>query len=77
MPTELKAPPGLTRVVGIDLFERRHYFVDDYQSREEAFLAADNPNKSRLGKMDDVYYVYDDQGAYIRGNEAVGQEISP
>jgi hypothetical protein len=31
----------------------------------------------RSGSMDDVYYVYDDRGTYIRGNEAVGQKISP
>jgi hypothetical protein len=38
---------------------------------------ADAHNTKRSGSMDDVYYVFDDQGTHIRGNEAVGQKISP
>jgi len=50
--------------VGIDLF-------GDYDDQSIAFKVADEHNESRTGPMDDVYYVYDDQGNYIRGNEAV------
>jgi hypothetical protein len=38
---------------------------------------ADAHNTKRSGSMDDVHYVFDDQGTHIRGNEAVGQKISP
>lgn len=75
--TELKAPIGKTRVVGVDLFDHEDYLVGDYDSRDEAFGVADGQNTKRRGSMDDVYYVYDDKGRYIRGNEAVGQEVSP
>jgi hypothetical protein len=77
MNTELKAPKGKTRIVGVDLFDHDDYLVGDYGTPEEAFLIADNHNKKRSGSMDDVYYVYNDTGKYIRGNEAVGQKISP
>ena len=49
----------------------------DYDSKEEAFKIADERNMKRRGTMDDVCYVYDERGTYIRGNEAVGQKISP
>jgi hypothetical protein len=75
--TELKAPPGKTRVVGVDLFDHEDYLVKDCDGVEEAFSIADGNNKRRTGPMDDVYYVYDDQGHYIHGNEEVGQEVSP
>lgn len=77
MSTELKAPLSKTRVVGVDLFDHEDYLVGDFDSQDEAFQKADDHNKARSGSMDDVYYVYDDQGNYIRGNEAVGQEVSP
>jgi hypothetical protein len=77
MTTELKAPTGKTRVVGVDLFDHGDYLVGDYDTPEEAFKIADGHNTKRSGSMDNVYYVYDDQGRYIRGNEAVGQEVSP
>ena len=77
MTTELRAPKGKIRVVGVDLFAHEDYLVDDYDSRETAFQVADEHNKKRPGPMADVYYVYDDKGNYIRGNEAVGQEVSP
>jgi hypothetical protein len=72
---ELKAPIGKTRVVGADLFEHSDYLVGDYDNRNEAFRIADEHNTKRDEKMDDVYYVYDDQGTYIRGNEAVGSIV--
>jgi len=68
--TTLIAPAGNTRVVGIDLF-------GDYDDQSIAFKVADEHNESRTGPMDDVYYVYDDQGNYVRGNEAVDYEVSP
>ena len=75
--TELKAPKGKTRVVEVNLFDRKDYPVGDFDTREEAFKVADEHNKKRSGSMSDVYYVYDDEGRYIRGNEAVGQKVSP
>lgn len=77
MSTELKAPKGKTRIVGVDLFDHEDYLVGDYDTHEEAFIVADNYNKKREGSMDDVYYVYSDTGKYLRGNEAVGKKISP
>jgi len=74
---ELTAPAGKFRVVGVDLFSHEDYLVGDYGSRAEAFKVADDHNTKRSGSMDDIYYVYDDQGTYVRGNEAVGQKISP
>lgn len=65
------------RVIGADLFSHEDYLVADYDSQEEAFAIADEHNTKRKGSLDDVYYVYDDRGRYIRGNEAVGQKISP
>ena len=77
MTTELKAPSGKIRVVGVDIFDHEDYLVGDFTSRNEAFKVADDHNIKRSGSMDDVYYVYDDAGRYIRGNEAVGQKVSP
>ena len=74
---ELKAPVGKFRVVGVDLFSHEDYLMGDYDSRAEAYKVADDHNTKRSGSMNDIYYVYDDQGTYIRGNEAVGQKISP
>ena len=71
------APQGRFRIIGVDLFSHEDYLVTDCDSREEAFKIADEHNVARRGSMEDVYYVYDDRGAYIRGNEAVGQEIAP
>jgi hypothetical protein len=51
--------------------------VSDYDERDEAFRIADDHNTQRSGSMDDAYYVYDDTGNYVRGNEAVNQEIHP
>jgi len=77
MSTTLRAPKGKTRVVGVDLFAGEDYLVGDYGSRAKAFSVADKHNTQRSGSLDDVYYVYDGQGNYIRGNEAVGQKVSP
>ena len=77
MSTELKAPKGKTRVVGVDLLDHYDYLIGDYESADEAFRVADEHNKKRSGSMDDVYYVYNEIGRYIRGNEEVGQKVSP
>jgi hypothetical protein len=77
MATELKAPQGKVRVVGVDLFDHTDYLVGDYDTSAEASSIADVHNKKRASSMSDIYYVYDDQGNYIRGNEAVGQKVSP
>lgn len=74
---QLPALPGKFRVVVVDLFSHEDYLVGDYGSRAEAFKIADDHNTKRPGSMDNVYYVYDDQSTYIRGNEAVSQKISP
>ena len=60
----------------MDLFSHEDYLKGDYVSEAEAYKVADDHNTKRSGSMDDVYYVDDDQGAYLRGNEAVGQKIS-
>lgn len=77
MATEQKAPKGKWRVIGVDLFDHDDYLVGDFDGQQEAFKIADEHNKKRSGSMADVYYVYDDNGLYVRGNEAVGQEVSP
>jgi len=74
---ELKAPQGKFRVIGVDLFSHDDYLVKDCDTKKEAFDIADARNKKRTGEMDDVYYVYDDRGTYIRGNEDVDQVVSP
>jgi hypothetical protein len=77
MSADRQAPAGKVRVIGVDLFSHEDYLVGDYQSQSGAFKIADEHNTRRLGSMDDIYYVYDDRGKYVRGNEAVGQKISP
>lgn len=73
----LAAPLGKFRLIRVDLFSHKDYLVGDYGSRAEAFKTVDDHNRKRTGSMDDIYYVYDDQGTYIRGNAAVGQKSSP
>ena len=77
MTIELRAPTGKTRVIATDLFDHSDRLVGDYDSQSEAFEIADDLNTKRPGSMDDVYCVYNDKGRRIRGNEAVGQEVSP
>lgn len=66
-------PKDKFRVVGIDLFSHEDYLVKDCDTRDEAFQLADENNKNRSGSMDDVYYVYDDTGKYLRGEKAVAE----
>ena len=71
-------PTGKIRVIGVDLFSYEDYLVKDCDTQEEAFKLADEKNKKRTGSMDNVLYVYDDQGNYLRGEEAVGElGVSP
>jgi hypothetical protein len=60
-------PPGKSRVVGVDIFSFEEYLVRDCDTRAEAFELADKKNQSRKGQLEDVYYVFDDRGEYIRG----------
>lgn len=71
-------PAGKIRVLAVDLFSREERVVKDCDTPEEAFKIADKHNIARENSMDDVCYVYDDNGDYIRGNEAVGKiGVSP
>ena len=76
MAKKRKAPTGTTRVVGVDILNHVDYLVGDYDSQKEAFKIADKHNTERSDSTDDVYYVYNDEGLYIRGNEAVEQKVS-
>lgn len=67
-------PQGKFRVIGVDLFDHGDYIKKDCDTQGEAFKIADDHNRQRTGSMDDVYYVYDDQGKYLRGEEAVKGE---
>jgi hypothetical protein len=60
-------PAGKTRIIGVDLFAFEEYLVKDCDTRAEAFEIADNKNSNRTGPLDNVYYVYNDNGRYIRG----------
>jgi hypothetical protein len=78
MSTELKAPEGKIRIVGVDLFSSEDYLVGDYDDQDQAFRVADEHNSERSGSMSDVYYGYNDQGRYVRGSENVkGPGVSP
>lgn len=60
-------PLGKCRVIGVDLFAFEEYLVKDCDTRAEASELADKKNQSRKGRLDDVYYVYNDRSEYIRG----------
>jgi hypothetical protein len=64
-------PTGKFRVIGVDLFDHEDYVKKDCDTKDEAFQIADDHNRQRKGSMDEVYYVYDDQGKYLRGEEAI------
>ena len=64
-------PNGKFRVIGCDLFDHSDYVVKDCDALSEAFEIADERNRKRKGSMDDVYYVYDDKGTHLRGEEAI------
>jgi len=71
----LKAPAGKFRVAGVGLFSHEDYLKEDYASEAEASKVADDHNTKRSGSMDDVYYVYDDQGTYLRGMRRPGRRF--
>lgn len=64
-------PIGKFRVIGCDLFDHSDYVVKDCDTEDEAFELADDHNSQRTGSMSDVYYVYNDKGDYLRGEEAI------
>lgn len=68
----LKAPAGKFRVVGVDLFSHEDYLKGEYASEAEAYEVADDHGS---GSMDDVYYVYDDQGTYLRAMKRSGRRF--
>jgi hypothetical protein len=71
-------PPGKKRVIGVDLFDHEDYVLKDCDTTDEAYVMADAHNRKRKSSMDDVYYVYDDKGTYLRGPEHVGNlGVSP
>ena len=47
MSTELKAPEGKIRVVGVDLSDHVDYRVGDYDDHDYAFRVADEHNEKR------------------------------
>ena len=59
---ELRAPPGLYRVIGVDTFEGplADYLIGDFASLQKAEKAA----KADAGEMNPCY-VYDDQGTML------------
>lgn len=67
-------PEGKFRVIQIDLFSHEDFVVDDCDTKERAFELADELNAKRTGSMDDVRYVYDDKGEWLRGEEAIRNE---
>ena len=78
MDTELKAPTGKTRVVGVDLFDHNDYIVGDYDTPDEAIRVVDeNNSRARRGSMDDIYYAFNDQGDNVRANETGSHRVSP
>lgn len=70
--TELIAPHGKFRIVGIDRFEppgMGHFVYADYESLEEAIKIAMQKTYESSGDatsedVSTVYYVYDDKGAW-------------
>lgn len=61
--SELKAPTGKFRVVGVDTFEgpTADYLIGDYATLDEACSIA----AKHGGDMNPVY-VYDDKGRYMK-----------
>ena len=82
--TRLSAPVGKFRVIGVDLFSHEDYLIADCSSQEEAFKIVDEKNAQRENTMSDVWYVYDDKGKFLRGDEVsglkdpvTGENVSP
>lgn len=60
MNTELKAPRGKYRVVGVDTFDGEDFLIGDFDSKEEAIQIA----HERGGHMRKTH-VYSDAGKHI------------
>ncbi len=58
--TELRAPDGKFRVVGVDTFDGTHWVYGDYTSREDAIAKA----RTEGGEMLKTH-VYDDKGVHL------------
>jgi hypothetical protein len=79
--TELKAPKGKFRIVGIDKFEipgEGHWVEGDYDTCEEALKIARNRTRNASKDATDpsiatVFYVYDENGAYLGGDIYKGE----
>lgn len=68
-----KAPVMRTRVIRVDPFAQKpDRLLKDFFSPQEAYNLADKRNRGRTGPMDDVVYVYDDQGNFLHGDEVSG-----
>lgn len=67
--TELRrsVPKGKVRVNRCNFFTGKESLVKDCDTAEEAIILADEYNKNRTWDTDDSYYVYNDQGSYLRG----------
>lgn len=61
--TQLKAPEGKFRVVGVDTFSHDDWVQGDFDTKEKALECARYKSGTML-KM----YVYDDKGKYIDGH---------
>ncbi len=58
--SELKAPPGKTRVVGVDAFDGTDWIYGDFDNRDDAISLA----KQKGGAMHKTH-VYDDAGKHL------------
>lgn len=81
MEVELKAPKGKFRVVARDMLSHKYCFVGDYDSKPKACQIAEQGNNDRIRFVDDVYFVYDDEGRLIQakshGNDRVSESAEP
>lgn len=73
MLTELKAPPGKFRVVGLDLKNSKDFRVKDCNSLREAVCLTDRHNMTDA-VLTEVYYIYDDKGVYHPGLVKVNRD---
>jgi hypothetical protein len=79
--SDLIAPRGKFRVIGIDKFEppgEGHWIVGDYDTFQDAIDLAhkrsyDAAPNSTDPSIAEVYYVYDDQGCYLGGDIYAGE----
>jgi hypothetical protein len=79
--SELVAPKGKYRVIGIDKFRppgEGHWIVGDYDGLEEALDLARRRTREAIPNstspsIAEVYYVYDDRGCYCGGDVYSGE----